>query len=625
MMQNKEFNWSDGMAELFSYIKYIYRKMLKHPFITGGILYFLLTPVMISVVNLFGAASLSKDGYLKVDSQIERKEYEQELAYIKGLEESLTPGQTNNLEKYEKIAEEIHSRWKGKNKEYKARLMLEVCGPLSSGSFKDDRRYVLARKYALSALADANDIPIETEVDLTGHVVTLMIGPNAPRGQIFEQLRKKDVEIRLHAWKRVVDAIDPNWDPNEPLAANVAPPAGTGLPAGVDPNAIEDTVLRAEYRAAIEANKKKIEKYNEQYKLRKWLRRFPKSAEPYIIRAYSKPPYNLTELNQYLDAYLEDAKIKARIIDAVRENIAKQEFQKAKRDSVGQLSSDEPSRQDGYLKVDSEVPGVTPKVFGQKTIAKSGAYIGYLAFDETEDTVYCAVTNANWDQSHIVKISTEDFNNVQRLSLTESNWEGEPCISPDGKRFFFTRLFPPQAGKPWHSDLYYLDRTPAGWSEPHSLGDIVNTAASEWCATVTADNTLYFGSERDGSRLRADIYRAVLENGRYSKVERLPDGINTQYNDCDPLIAPDESFLIFHSNRPGGVGEHDLYISFKTDDGWSEPKNMGPQINSPGWEMGPSLSRDGRYLFFARRKAFRTDEPSKIYWVSINVIEQFKK
>ncbi len=88
--------------------------------------------------------------------------------------------------------------------------MLEICKPLSSGKFKEDRRYELARQYALSALTDANSISIETELELTGHVVTLMIGPNAAKGKDFAQRRKKDIEVPLHAWKRLMDAIDPN-------------------------------------------------------------------------------------------------------------------------------------------------------------------------------------------------------------------------------------------------------------------------------------------------------------------------------------------------------------------------------------------------------------------------------
>jgi len=51
---------------------------------------------------------------------------------------------------------------------------------------------------------------------------------------------------------------------------------------------------------------------------------------------------------------------------------------------------------------------------------------------------------------------------------------------------------------------------------------------------------------------------------------------------------------------------------------------MGPRINTPEWEMAPSLSPDGKYLFFTRRKAFQTDAPSQILWVSIGIVEQFR-
>ncbi|MHC4444284.1 MAG: hypothetical protein ACYTF1_17755 [Planctomycetota bacterium] len=257
-------------------------------------------------------------------SEKEKQEYKQELSRIKSLRKSFKPGKVNDLKKYEKFADKIHSKWGKRNKEHNARLMLEVCKPLSSGTFKDDRRYKLARKYALSVLETADSIPLTLELELTGHVVTLMCIPSAAKGDDFAQRRKKDVEIRLHAWKRLLDAIDPKWDPDERLISNIVPPAATGLPSGVDPAAIKDPVLRAEYEAAIKKNSEKNEKWGAQYKLSKWLKRYPKRAEEYIVRAYSKPPFNLKELEQYLKKYIADEKTKARMLDAVKKNMEKQ-------------------------------------------------------------------------------------------------------------------------------------------------------------------------------------------------------------------------------------------------------------------------------------------------------------
>ncbi len=258
--------------------------------------------------------------------EMEKQEYKQARARIKALIETFTPGPTNDLKEYEKFADEMQSKWSQGNKEYYARLMLEICGPLSSGAFEDDRRYEVARKYALSALADVNDISVETEIELTGHVVTLTPTRYSSAGKDFEKNRKEDVEVRFHAWKRLKDAIDPNWDPNEVLLSPNGVGAVMGLPSGIAPEGVKDPKLRAEYEAALEKNRKQIERHTEQRRLSDLLQRIPRSAggEQHIIYLYSCPPFNIEELKECLNRYIDDEKTKARILDAVTKNIENQ-------------------------------------------------------------------------------------------------------------------------------------------------------------------------------------------------------------------------------------------------------------------------------------------------------------
>ena len=239
------------------------------------------TAYMIVTNFSLGASSLPSD--------VETKDYKEDMAHIEAMRDSIDSGQIVKLEEYEKFADEIQKKWSLRNKEYNARIILELCGPLSSGTFPGDRRYDVAKKYALSVLDKPEQISIEMELELTGHVVTLMYTPNSPKGEDFSQRRKKDVEVRLHAWKRLTDAIDPNWDPNEVILSPNAVAVEMGLPGSVEPQAIEDPILRAEYIRAIEANMQKSEKYREQNSLHKWLKRFPRNAETYIIQAYSRP------------------------------------------------------------------------------------------------------------------------------------------------------------------------------------------------------------------------------------------------------------------------------------------------------------------------------------------------
>jgi hypothetical protein len=246
------------------------------------------------------------------------------MARIRAVEKSFLPGQVNDLEEYERFANEIQGRWKQRDREYYARLMLALCRPLSSGTFPEDRRHDLAREYALSALSDPAKIRLETELELVGHVMTPMLIPGAPHGQKWTDHRRKDVEVRLHAWKRLRDAIDPNWDPNERIMSPNSVGARMGLPGGIAPEGVKDAQVRAKYEAALEENRRKIERYTEQTRLHNWLKRFPKRTEAYIIHAYSKPPFNLGELKQYLKRYGVDEKTQARILNAAGQIIEKE-------------------------------------------------------------------------------------------------------------------------------------------------------------------------------------------------------------------------------------------------------------------------------------------------------------
>ena len=280
------------------------------------------------------------------------------------------------------------------------------------------------------------------------------------------------------------------------------------------------------------------------------------------------------------------------------------------------------ARQPAYQIYDKNVPGKIPEIFAEDIFNKDSSYIGYCSFNQNTNDFYYAITNQPWNSSQILRLSDNMQIDTVRFHVNDL-WEGEPMFTHDCKRMYFTSIIPPKDNQDWHGDLFYIEHTDNGWSNPKAFE--LNTPASEWHISFTENNVVYFGSERDGSRLKADIFYSKPVNGKYKEAIKLPPSINTEYNDCDPLIAPDESYLIFHSDRPGGYGDHDLYIAFREGENqWTEPVNMGADMNTSGWEMGPSLSPEGKYLFFTRRKSWDTDEPSKIYWVDIEIIEKYK-
>lgn len=97
----------------------------------------------------------------------------------------------------------------------------------------------------------------------------------------------------------------------------------------------------------------------------------------------------------------------------------------------------------------------------------------------------------------------------------------------------------------------------------------------------------------------------------------LEDNINTDAYEADVFIAPDSSFLIFCSIRESGFGMGDLYISFKDEYGkWTNPINMGSEINTEFHELCPFVTKDGKYLFYTSHQ--------DIYWVDADIIEKIR-
>ena len=197
--------------------------------------------------------------------------------------------------------------------------------------------------------------------------------------------------------------------------------------------------------------------------------------------------------------------------------------------------------------------------------------------------------------------------------------DADEFITNDGKQMFFisrrpvsSDVSPNAAGK---LDIWMMDLTASGdWRQPKNLGNPVNSEGSEYFPTLTGSGTLYFGSGRKGGKGGIDLYRSRFVHGKYQEPENLGDAINTQFDEFEPFIAPDESFLIFMAGgRPDGLGGFDLYISYNRDGGWTKAQNLGSPINSAADELSPRITRDGKYFFWASARS-SIDKPKDKNW-----------
>lgn len=207
------------------------------------------------------------------------------------------------------------------------------------------------------------------------------------------------------------------------------------------------------------------------------------------------------------------------------------------------------------------------------------------------------------------------------FSSADAKWKDiDPIFSPDGKTVLFqsNRPVPDRPGRTGF-DIWAVDRTASGWTPPYHLGNVINTDASESYASVTNKGDVYFMKDNPASVGNSDIYVSRKINGKYQEPENIGLPVNTEkFRESNPFISPDEDYIIYFSSDSTGLGEVDLYISFKKEGKWMLPKNIGAPINSEQAEFCPFYNVKEKRLYFSRQKKGAGRMYEDIYFISFN-------
>lgn len=134
--------------------------------------------------------------------------------------------------------------------------------------------------------------------------------------------------------------------------------------------------------------------------------------------------------------------------------------------------------------------------------------------------------------------------------------------------------------------------------QPKNIGGNINTKEQEYLPVITADEKILIFT-RQANR-NEDFYKSTQADSSWSASEPLSAAINTvSYNEGAQCISPDGMYMFFTGcNRPDGLGRCDIYLSRREGKNWSAPFNIGAPVNTPGWESQPSLTADGKTLYF---------------------------
>lgn len=172
-----------------------------------------------------------------------------------------------------------------------------------------------------------------------------------------------------------------------------------------------------------------------------------------------------------------------------------------------------------------------------------------------------------------------------------------PSLTADGNTMIFTRR------DDYDENFYSSTLQPDGaWGKAQYL-EGVNTTQNEGAQTISADGSwLVFTAcnrRNDGSQGSCDLYWSQQKNDTWTKPTPFSNAINSTDWDAQPSISPDGKTLFFSSTRPGGQGGKDLWFASRLPGGkWTVPENLGPGINTRAEEQTPFLHADGQTLYF---------------------------
>ena len=305
-----------------------------------------------------------------------------------------------------------------------------------------------------------------------------------------------------------------------------------------------------------------------------------------------------------------------------------------------------PRHQGPYLGQDP--PGLEPRLYAPGLISTSLHDDGPPKFSPDGTEVYFRKWAVPHDIIGHMRQISGTWTAPAQFAVFGRYLVGAPCFKPDGSGAYFLSRRPRSGeGEPDDYNIWYADRTAAGWGDLTYLDEPVNTMDNDYIWSVASDGTMYLQGNYEGGQGGYDIWISEMVDGVHQAAVNAGPPLNTEHVESAPFVAPDESFIVFCSyGRDDVLGSIDLYVSFRdAEGGWGPGINLGPTVNSEQSDKFPALSPDGKYLFFVSgRGADRSYVQSgqtydelmainkgpgngmgdDVYWVSAQVIENVR-
>lgn len=279
-----------------------------------------------------------------------------------------------------------------------------------------------------------------------------------------------------------------------------------------------------------------------------------------------------------------------------------------------------PEERDGGVVPPDGAQGLTSVEIVAEGVISTSESQTFPAEDPVTGDLWFSVIGDSFDAQTIMVAKRTDsgWSSPETAPFSGVWGDRAPRFSPDGSSLFVTSNRPrPGSSEAGDMNVWRLRRTETGWSAPELVASAVNSEASDIHPSITSSG-VWVASNRSGGLGRSDLYRI----GPSGEVEHFGSPLNDELSQPDLWVSPDETWMILAiTDRPGGYGGDDLYVSRLENGAWSEPVNLGPEINTAAYEYGPWVTADGEHLLFTSHR----DGPSHVYRAPIRLVKEAMK
>jgi len=259
-------------------------------------------------------------------------------------------------------------------------------------------------------------------------------------------------------------------------------------------------------------------------------------------------------------------------------------------------------------------PNSIPEIFAPAIVSINGRNESAITFSPELDEIYFHAKDGDEKTAiYFSKHTGLKWTPIEKADFTngEIDEEANPFVSPDGKKIYFTA---------YSSDLsdtggWYVNRLETSWSEAVKLELSENDDPVFFANQAINGNIYYFNISK------MKLYAAAYRNGGFLE----PKEVKIAPGFYHFFTSPNEDYSVGHgpNKEDESRKDRDIYVSFKEKDGtWANPISLGNVVNSNFNEGVPTLSPDGKFLFFSRDEE---DGTENIYWVSTEIISELKR